>query len=190
MNNIKTPEELLKFMSENIRYGYLGKNGKVYQQEDEDFDSSWYDQYVLENKDDILKNLCGNCFDQVELERYWFLENGYTIKTIYEMVKLDYDNKYPTHSFLVYNDNNSWYWFENADSNNRGIHRFNTFEELISFQYKKYVENLKQLNITDNEIENIILTEFNKPNEHISAKEYINHLLNSKRIIIDEKGEK
>jgi hypothetical protein len=36
-NLIKTPEELLNFMSNNINYGYLGKNDKIYYFGDVDF---------------------------------------------------------------------------------------------------------------------------------------------------------
>lgn len=182
MTNIKTPEELLDFMSNNIKYGYLGKNGKVYHYDDLNFNLDWYEQYILENKDDLLKNLCGNCWDQVEFERYWFLKNGYEIKTIYEMVKLNYDNNYPTHSFIAYKDNNYWFWFENSDFVNRGIHKFDTFDALLNYQYKKYVDFLKTFNITDEELEKIIITEFNKPKDHISAEEYLNHVINSKQI--------
>jgi len=182
MNDIKTPEELLNFMSNNINYGYLGKNGRVYHYDDLDFDSKWYEQYILENSEELINNLYGNCWDQVELERDWFLKNGYEIKTVYEMVKLDYDNVYPTHSFLVYKDNNHWYWFENASINNRGIHKFNTFDDLLDYQYKKYVEFLRTFNITDEELEKIIVIEFDKPKEHISAREYLNHVINSQEI--------
>ena len=115
-------------MSDKIKYGYLGKNGRIYHHDDADFDSKWYEQYILENKSDILKNLYGNCWDQVEFERDWFLNKGYEVKTIYEMVKLDYINKYPTHSFLVYKDNDYWCWFENADFNNSFINIFNYFD--------------------------------------------------------------
>ena len=49
LKDINTPEELLDFMSNNINYGYLGKNGRVYHYDDKDFDSSWYREYILEN---------------------------------------------------------------------------------------------------------------------------------------------
>ncbi len=182
MENIKTPEELLDFMSNNIEYGFLGKNGHIYHYDDPNFNSDWYEQCILENRDDLLKNKYGTCWDQVEFERDWFLKNGYEIKTIYEMVKLDYDNQYPSHSFLVYKNNNEWYWFENADFNNKGIHKFNTLDELLNYQYKRYVEFLKTFNITDEELEKIIVTEFDKPKEHISAEEYLNHVINSQQI--------
>ena len=188
MADIKTPKELLDFMSNKINYGYLGKNGRVYHYDDSDFNLDWHEQYILESKDDILENLYGNCWDQVELEREWFLKNGYEIKTIYEMVKLDYNNVYPTHSFLVYKDNEHWFWFENSDFDNRGIHKFNTLDELLNYQYKRYVEFLKTFNITDEELEKIIVTEFDKPKEHISAEEYLNHVINSQQINKKQKG--
>ena len=185
MDDIKKPEELLNYMSNNIKYGYLGKSGRIYHYDDSDFNLDWYQQYILENKDDLLKNLYGNCWDLVELERTWFLENGYVIKTIFEMVELDYENIYPTHAFLAYKDNNHWCWFENSDFNNKGIYKFNTFDELLNYQYKKYIELLKTFNISNKELEKIIITEFDKPKEHCSAREYLNHVINSKQIKID-----
>ena len=161
MTDVKTPEELLNFMSSKINYGYLGKNKKIYHQDDSNFDSDWYEQ----------------------LERDWFLKNGYEIKTIFEMVNLDYENNYPTHSFLVYKNNDCWYWFENADFNNRGIHKFNTLEELLNYQYNKYIELLKTFNIKDIEIEKIVLTEFDKARKHLSAEEYLEHVINAKELI-------
>ena len=84
--------------------------------------------------------------------------------------------------FLAYKEDNSWYWFENADFSNRGIHKFNTFNELLNYQYKKYIEFLKTFNISDEEIEKIIITEFDKPKENICVEEYLNHTMNSKHI--------
>jgi len=183
LNSIKSPEELLEFMSSNICYGYLGKSGRVYRFDDLDFDEKWYDEYVLESAEQLLKTLCGNCWDQVELERYWFEKNGYEIKSIYEMVKLDYDNIYPTHSFLIFKDKDSkWCWFENSDSQNYGIHKFNSVDELLECQYNKYLEFLKTFNISDDEINKIIMTEFNAPKENCSARDYISFVINSKKI--------
>ena len=41
MNKIKNPQELLDFMSNNINYGYLGKDGRVYNYTDPDFEQEW-----------------------------------------------------------------------------------------------------------------------------------------------------
>lgn len=71
-DRIDSPYELLNFMSKNINYGYLGKSVRVYHYDDIDFNDNWFDDYILESKEDILNTLYGNCWDQVELERYWF----------------------------------------------------------------------------------------------------------------------
>lgn len=180
-NLIKTPEELLEFMDNNINYGYLGKNNKVYYFGDVDFDKDWYNEYILESKDDILKTGIGNCFDQTELERCWFLENDYEIKTVFVMVNLDYENNYPTHAFLCYKnkDNNGWNYFENADFDNRGIHPFTSFNELIKYQLSKYKSFLGTFDIKDDELDKIVIKVFSKPNEHLSAKDYLDFVLSS-----------
>ena len=156
MKDLNTPEELLDFMKNNFNYGYLGKNGKTHAYNDHNFKSDWLEQYVLESKDDILKTLYGTCWDEVEFERDWFESRGYEIKTFYEMVYLDYTNPYPTHSFLVFKDNDKWYWFEHSFRDNLGIHRFDTINELLKYEYGKYLESLREYNISREEIERIV----------------------------------
>ena len=180
-NSIKTVDELYEFM-DNINYGYLSNSGRVYCFGDEDFDKNWKNEYILEDKDDLLKTGYGNCWDQVELERAWFKENNYEIKTIFEMVLLDYDNDYPSHTFLVFKDGESWCWFEHADYDNRGIHKYDSFEELIKDQYSKYLKLLNTFNISLEEIDKIIMTEYIEPSKNINSEEFLNHVINSKKI--------
>ena len=184
--NIKTPNELNEYMNKNILYGYLGKNNKIYMPNDSNFDKDWLDNYILENAFDILNTKVGNCWDQVEFERNWFENNNYEYKTIYHQVLLNYDNSYPTHTFLIYKENDKWYWFENAWEDMKGIHEYNTLEELLNDEYNKNIEFLKTFNITAEEIEKIKYFEFNKPKEHISAMEYVKYILNSKEKIIND----
>lgn len=185
LDKINSPYELLNFMSKNITYGYLGKSGRVYHWNDADFDDEWFDDYILQSEEDILRTLSGNCWDQVELERYWFDKNNYEIKTIYQMVKLDYNNNYPTHSFLIFRDKEGlWNWFENSDSENRGIHQFLSFDELLKYQYNKYLKLLRNLNILDDEINKIIFTEFTKPKSNITAADYLDFVISSTPVYV------
>ena len=189
-NKINSPHELLEFMSKNINYGYLGKSGRVYHFDDSDFNEKWFNEYILESKENILKTLYGNCWDQVELERYWFKKHGYEIKTIYEMVKLNYDNNYPSHSFLIFKDKDGfWNWFENSDYENRGIHKFDSINKLLEYQYSKYLDFLKTFNIKEDEIKEIIFAEFEEPQKNISASEYLDFVINSTLININSKDE-
>ena len=188
-NKINTPQELHKFMN-NIEYGYVGSNQKIYKYGDENFDKDWYKNYTLETAEDVVKNQIGNCWDQVELERDWFLSHNYEMKTYFEMVKLDYQNDYPSHTFLVYKDNDKYYWFEHADYNNSGIHEYNNLKELHEDQMNKYHETLKEYNISSEELKHIVIKEYTKPKSNISAKEFINHCLKPKKkaIIFDMDG--
>ncbi len=184
MKNINTPEELLNFMSNNINYGYLGNNGRVYHFDDSDFDKDWYNKYVLQSHNDLEKNLYGTCFDQVEFEREWFFNHNFELKTFFVMLLLDYENYYPTHSFLAFKDKDMWCWFENSDYNNRGIHRFNSLDELLNNQLEKQINYLKTFNASDEELNHIIIREFNKPKSGISASEYLDYVIASKEINI------
>lgn len=184
LDKINSPYELLNFMSKNITYGYLGKSGRVYHWNDDDFDDEWFDDYILQSEEDILRTLSGNCWDQVELERYWFVKNNYEIKTIYQMVKLDYNN-YPTHSFLIFRDKEGlWNWFENSDSENRGTHQFLSFDEFLKYQYNKYLKLLRNLNISDDEINKIIFIEFTKPKSNITAADYLDFVISSTPVYV------
>lgn len=181
--DIKSPNDLLMFMKKNFLYGYTDKNGKKHYPEDKDFNLYWYDNYSLSSFDDVINNKIGNCWDLVEFERKWFLDNGYEVNTFYEMVVLDYDNSYPTHSFLIYKDNNKYYWFEYADLANIGIHEFNSEKELIDYQITKYISFLKnEFNIKEKELSKIRLYNFLKPAEKLSAREYIDFVTSGKSI--------
>lgn len=180
-NSINNPSSLLEFMDKYINYGYLDKNGVVHHFDDIDFNDNWYEKYILESSTEVLENRFGNCWDQVEFERDWFLIHDYEIKTFYEMVQLDYDNPYPTHTFLIYKDEeDNWNWFENADFDNRGIHKFSSLDELLKYQYNNYVSSLKKANISKEELDKIIITEYLKPKIHSTAEKFISHVINSK----------
>lgn len=188
---VQTPKQLLEFMSNHIQYGYLGKNEKVYKEEDPNFNKDWEENYILEETKDILLTGVGNCWDQVELERSWFLEHGYEIKTIYEMVNVPYENVYPTHTFLMFKDEKGyWNWFENADFKNRGIHTFPTIEELLYKQYQRYVSFFKMFSIREEEIPHIIMREYDCPKKNSKVHAFLAHVMNGRRIILDKEVKK
>lgn len=181
--DILTPEELYDWMKYNISYGYLDKFNKVHKPTEDDFNAIWRDVYVLENHSDVLNNKLGNCWDQVEFERIWFLEHGYEVKTIFEMVLLDYDNIYPTHSFLIFKDNNNWCWFENSDASNDGVHKYLSIDDLLNDQLSRYIKFLKnEYNISKEEIDAIKLFEYKEPNNHLSADSYLEFVTSGKRL--------
>ena len=180
--SVNTPSELLEFMNEKISYGYIGKNKKKYLFNDNNFNSDWFDNYILESPREVLSNKVGNCYDQVELERNWFIKHNYEIKTFYIMVEVNYVNNYPTHVFLVFKENNGWNLFESADYINRGIFKFGSINELIDNQFKKQIQLIKSIDSNFNCLDKIHVYEYNKPKYNINAKEFIDYCINAKRV--------
>ena len=102
MNDIKTPEELLNFMRNNIIYGFVGKNDKKYTDMFSEEWNDWYSQCIVQNGEDVLKSKIGTCWDQVELERQWFEKNNYTVHTFFMWFEVGRECDLPTHTFLIY----------------------------------------------------------------------------------------
>lgn len=188
--NIKTPEELLEFMSNNITYGIYGNDNKIYDlgtKEKEDlFEYACKNHYGLSSPKKLLEHGYGHCWDQVELERDWFKKHGYEFKTFYIMFLLDYDNSYATHTYLVYKKDNKYYYFENSDFNNRGIHEFNSYEEAVKYQREKHIEYNKSIgNKIDEEIlKSLKIYEYENPKYGLNMKEFIDYVLSSKEVLI------
>ena len=78
-DDIKNPNELLEYMNKNIVYGFVTKDGVKHFGQSSETNKVWYENGVVQDGLGILKTKCGTCWDQVELERKWFLENGYKI---------------------------------------------------------------------------------------------------------------
>jgi len=168
--------EIMALM-ENIKYGWVDKENNKYIDEYETFS----DKYILQSPEDIIKNQIGVCWDQVELERYYFEKNNFNIKT-YFLVHYDND-KCPTHTFLTFEKNDKYYWFEHAWEKFRGIHEYNSVKELLFDVRDKFIK--YELNDNYNEL-GLVLHECKKPNYHISVQEFFNHCEYGKYIDFEE----
>lgn len=185
--DVKTPEQLLKYMNENIRYGFIDDNEKEYglcniEQSQKNSKKKW----KLSSPERLIKVKYGQCLDQVELERKWFEKHGYKIKTLFIWFELPYDNTYSIHAYLIFEDSGKYYYFEHANSNNRGIYEFSTYKDAINYQRKKHIENNKQRNhVGDKELKCLYIYEYDRPVYGCTLKEFIDYiLLNAKRIEI------
>ena len=138
--------EIMDLMN-NIEYGWLDKDKNKHSFADESFSNN----YILQSPNEVITNKIGVCWDQVELERYYFKENAWNIKT-YFIVHYDGD-KCPTHTFLTYEKNNKFYWFEHSWERFKGIHEYNAKwdtnmkSQSIIFQYKNFIIIVKMENI-------------------------------------------
>lgn len=134
MDNIKNVEELYLFMKNNIKYGFInGDKEKCIRKElgDKLYEEILFSNYYLQSPDELLKSKLGLCFDQVELERSWFLKHNYKVLTYY--------TTYHNHVFLIYIDD-KYHLFERTIKAYNGIYDFNSLEEAINFYIKKQEE--------------------------------------------------
>ncbi len=180
--DIKTPQDLLNYMNDNITYGYIDINNKSYiDTSKKEYTDNWYSKGIVQANTELLKTKIGTCYDQVELARKWFLANNYEVKTFFLYFELPYINNYPTHTIIYYKEKKKLYLFESAFEMFRGIHIFNNEEELITTVKNNLVKYIINMNIGSKEDISILqLKEYSKVNNNISIKEYLTKLMQKK----------
>lgn len=137
-SKVKTPEELYSYMKKNIQYGFISsKDLKPYVRDEMHHDWLYekllFHTYYLQKPEDLLKSRHGICYDQVELERKWFLEHGYPVWTYY--------TTYYNHAFLIYQDGSRYALYERSIKKYNGIYFFHSLEEALSYYKKIQLEN-------------------------------------------------
>ena len=182
---IKTPEELLKFMDEHITYGFVDDRGKVYTGENEDeFEEGCQTTWRLSSPERLLKVGYGHCFDQVEFERYWFLNNGYSVQSYFIWYELPYENPYSMHTYLIYEKDHQYYLFEHSDGENRGISAFSSLKDAIFYQKQNHIRtNERYQKITEEEQKHLTIYAYPKPPYHLTMNEFIDFILNNAKKI-------
>lgn len=157
--------DVMKLM-QNIEYGWIDKNNNKHFIVDEQYSEN----YRLQSPKDVLNNKIGVCWDQVELQRYFFKNNTWDVKTFF-ICHYD-DDKCPSHTFLTYMKNNKYYWFEHSWDINRGIHQYNSLKELLLDVKKKFILTIPKNDFNSN---NLLLREYSKPVFNINPLEFYMH---------------
>lgn len=157
-------------LMDNIKYGFVGKDKNKY------VDNNLFNKlYYLPTPKEIIKNKVGICWDQVELERYYFKNHDLDIQTYFIIYN---DNALcPTHTFLTYKKNNKFYWFEHAYEKYKGIHEYCSLKVLLKDVKNKFLND-----IPNNKIENIEIYNYGKPSKYVNCMEFIDFCKNGKLI--------
>lgn len=167
--------EIMELMNV-INYGWMDVNGKKHINDFETFSS----EYILQSPEEVIKSQVGVCWDQVELERYYFKNVNDSIKTFF-IVHYDGD-KCPTHTFLTFRKDNYYYWFEHSWEKFRGIHKYNSMKELL----KDIRTNFIQFELNNIYVqENLVIHEYTKPDYNISVQEFYEHCDKGKYINLE-----
>ena len=163
VEKVKTPQELLDYMSRYIKYSYASEE-KVCPFYDKNFDKDFDKEYLLQSPEQLLNSQHGVCWDQAELERDWFLKKGYKPKLFFVMFAIEKENNLPTHTFLVYQEEDKYYWFENSWGSQRGIHKYDNLELLIEdVKEKHFLDSKKAGELESEDRDKIKFYEYEKP---------------------------
>lgn len=155
-----------------IQYGFINDGVNLYENKWED---SFPKYYRLQSPAELLLTKYGVCYDQVELERYLFNKNNIDVETYFI---ISYDNKqYPTHTFLTYEQNNKFYWYEHSWELYRGLHEYSSMNDLLKDVFFKFSNSYKN----DGDI---VLYKYEKPNYGLKAIDFINYCENGLKISI------
>lgn len=163
-----------------IEYGYKDSFGNNIL--DDDF-NKWEREfnkfYYLQSPCELLETKCGVCYDQVELERKLFNDHNILCNTYF--VYLINKDKLPSHTFLIYQENNKYYWFENSWIKYKGIHEYNDELSLlldVIYKFKKEYYGLEK------DVD-IYLYRYQKPKFHISIDEFYKYIETQELIEIE-----
>lgn len=168
---MKDAQEIMKLMDE-INYGWVDKEGNPHTKL-----ANMIEMYMLQTPEELIKNKVGVCWDQVELERYYFKEKGIDIKS-YFIVYYD-GKKCPCHTTMSFELNGKFYWFEHAWAMHKGIKEFDTEEELLEEVKKHFIE----LELKDGYDKNILfIYEYSKPKDHIGSIEFYENAMKGKLV--------
>ena len=173
---------ILEIMDElrNIEYGFKDKNGANLINS-ESWDKDFYNFYYLLSPEELLHSKCGVCWDQVELERKLFNDANINCDTYF--IYIDDNKNLPSHTFLIFQLNDKYYWFEHSWYDMKGIHEYNNIKALLNDVKNKFIDSRKN-EINSNLNYETFIYKYNKPKYHISCDEFYSYIKTQERINI------
>ena len=159
----------------NIQYGWVDNEGAKHTDM-----AHFAEKYILQMPEQLLESHLGVCWDQVELQRKLFADVGIATRSFFIVY---YDgNECPTHTFIIFEYNNKIFWYEHAWATMCGLHRYNSLENAITDIRNKFID--KELD-GKYDIRNLVIYEYDKPEENLSCSDFYKYCENGKKVQID-----
>lgn len=136
--DITNPQELLEYMNENIRYGWLDKDNV----EHIDTMKGFRDEYHTLTNGEVIINKLGTCIEQTNLE-VLVMSNLHIPYKAYCLRSYEDDPNIvepKMHCFLLYFENDKCYHFEHSNPEKRGIHEYENEEQALNDILSYYQE--------------------------------------------------
>lgn len=187
MIDLSRIEKIMK----DISYGYTDKNGTVHT----DFGPEFSD-YRLQSPEELLKSKYGICWDTVELQRELLKE--YNPQTYFVVYYDDY--KCPSHTFITFEKNGKFYWYEYSWEMYRGLHEYDLMQDLINILAEKHLKKcIKWDGVKNPDVMQLCVYKYSKPEygipmedfgKHCESGEIVSYYIDLKKIISSIEGEK
>ena len=185
INNIKTPDDILEYLKENIKYGWVGSDGIKRVNSMEGF-RTYYRTSSIEN---TLKEKVGTCVEQVCLMNYFLnklnIESKMFCTRLYEDEAFnDLEAPERMHCFILYYVDDEVYQMEHPDPERVRIWKYKSEDAAIKFLESRYEKMTKEdleekgMKVTLEDIKRTTTRFYDMP-EGLSYKElnlYINKL--------------
>ena len=141
INDIKTPNDILAFMQEHIRYGWVDINGQEHINKMDNFRRL----YRISSLEETLEHGIGTCIEQVYLIKCLLdkidIPNKMFCTRIYEGENFNnLDEEEHMHCFILYYMNNKVYHLEHPNWKNIGIHEYDSEYDAINKINNYYIE--------------------------------------------------
>lgn len=141
IEDIKSPEDILEFMKNNIKYGWIDINGEEHIGNMKNFRRL----YRTSSIEETLSHGLGTCIEQVNLMSLLLtkigIENKMFCTRVYEGKDFNnLDEEEHMHCFVLYYLNGKVYQIEHPNWERIGIYEFKTEEEAIETINKYYVK--------------------------------------------------
>ncbi|GHU01020.1 hypothetical protein FACS1894186_2950 [Alphaproteobacteria bacterium] len=164
MNNLETADRILRNDFADIVYPTA---------------DTVYSTAIVQSPEILTQTKCGHCWEQTELARFLFKQKGIPCKTYYADDNKGDGTEYGTHTFLVFEYENNFYWFEHAWGDHAGIYCYNSLKELLIDIKQKWAD-------TGKELEYLRFFEYNEPELPTAHMKFINHCTKGKLVKIEE----
>ncbi len=163
--------EDIKNIMNGISYGSIDRESKL-------ICDNITDNYRLMRPQEVIKYKVGLCFDQVELLRNFFRKLDVDFCTYF--IRYYGKDITPSHTFLVFYENDKVYWFENAFLKYKGIHEYNSLESLLKDVVDKFMNSINESNL-----DNLVIYQYTKPRYGMDVDEFFSHAESGKLIVLD-----
>ncbi len=183
--NLVDINSFFDYMQNKFEYGYIDQKGNRHH----GFNDA--ESYSLQSPNELLKTHIGICWDMTELSRCFF-ENMTSLK--HETYYLFYDDNKgcPSHSILVFYNNNKVYWFEPMINDNTcyysGIHEYNNISDLLQDLKDIFIKFslINNLIPVDYDNKNFKLYRYQRPRYHINGYQVREHIDSSIEILLED----